>query len=301
MTSEKFKGHLAAISLNLIFGLNISISKSFLGALWMSSMSFTIARMFFGFAVFWILSFFMVREKTAGRDLLFIMLGGFFGLVVTLVSFAVGIRFTSPVVWSLIAALGPIFVLLLAALFLKDPISLKKAIGVIIGISGAILVVLKGRSGGVFSSSILGVCISLLCVTSYAAYIVITRKISAKYTPVTTMKWMFLVAFVLLSPFGIPELPSQRVFSSEVTLLPILQLGFSLIFASAVGYCLMPVALKRLKATTVSMYANLQPLVASTAAIISGQDAFTWDKPLALFLVITGVYIVTQSHSQSGN
>ena len=297
MKSESFKGHLAAICLNLIFGLNISISKALLSASWMSPMGFTIARMLCGCVVFWTISLFTPREKTTGRDLFTILMGGFLGLAVTQVAFSVGIQFVSPVLWSLIAALSPIIVLLLSAIFLKDPISGKKAIGVIIGISGAVLVVLKNRSGGVSSGSVWGICIALVCITCYSAYIVIVRKTSEKYTPITTMKWMYLLAFVVLSPFSLPELPGQRIFSSEAALLPVLQLGFSLFLSSVVGYCLMPVALKRIKATTASMYNGLQPLTASAAAIIIGQDFFTWDKPLALILIITGVYIVTHSHS----
>lgn len=60
----------------------------------------------------------------------------------------------------------------------------------------------------------------------------------------------------------------------------------------------MPVALKRLRATTVSIYMNLQPVVAAIAAIAIGHDTFTWDKPIAAALVIAGAYVVTQSSSK---
>ena len=44
---------------------------------------------------------------------------------------------------------------------------------------------------------------------------------------------------------------------------------------------------------TVSVFMNLQPIVASIVAIVVGQDLFTWDKPLAALLVLAGVYLVT--------
>ena len=57
-------------------------------------------------------------------------------------------------------------------------------------------------------------------------------------------------------------------------------------------------ALKRIRPTTVSMYNNIQPIVASIIAIIIGQDVFSWDKPIAACLVFAGVYLVTQSKSK---
>ena len=60
----------------------------------------------------------------------------------------------------------------------------------------------------------------------------------------------------------------------------------------------MPVALKRLEASTVSIFMNLQPIVASVVAVIVGQDMFSWDKPLATLLVLTGVYFVTTKKKQ---
>jgi len=300
MNNESFKGHLAVITANVFFGLNISISKSFLGAAWMTPLGFTYTRMFFGLLMFLLMGFFTPKEKTAIRDLPVFALAGLFGLVFAQLAFSVGIRFSSPVTWSLIAALSPIVVLLLSALFLKDPISGRKTAGVLIGISGAILIVLQNRSEGGEPDSLLGIAIALVSITSYAAYLVIMRKTALKYSPVTIMKWMFLFAFIILTPLGIQELPKQRLFTAELALQPVLQLGFSIVFSSTLGFLLTSIALRRIKATTASMYLNLQPLVASTAAIIIGQDIFSWDKPLALLLIASGVFIVTREF-RSGN
>jgi len=295
MASEKLKGHLAAIITNVIFGLNINVAKSLFASSWMTPLGFTVTRISFAFVTFWILSLFTAREKTARRDLPILAVCGLLGLVITQVSFTVGLHLITPVTSSLIGALNPIIILLLSALFLSESISPKKAIGVIIGMSGAILMVLHKRSDTASSNSIIGIGIALLSGISYSAYFVIIRKIVGKYSSITIMKWMFLLAFILLLPFGIPELPKQRLFSREASLLPILLLGFSVFLSGILALFLLPVALKRIKATTASIYINLQPLTASAAAIIIGQDTLTWDKPMALILIVTGVLIVTQS------
>lgn len=168
-------------------------------------------------------------------------------------------------------------------------------IGVLLGLSGAAIIILQGSTGN-SSNTPFGILISVVCVACYAGYIILTRKLSGKYSPVTMMKWMFLFSFVVLFPFSYSELPEQQIYLSGTTLTAISELVFALVFSSIIAFFLMPVALKRIKATTASIYVNLQPLVASSAAIIIGRDIFSWDKLLALILVITGVYLVTQSN-----
>lgn len=77
-----------------------------------------------------------------------------------------------------------------------------------------------------------------------------------------------------------------------------LELGFVILFSTSLGYFLMPFGMKYLRATTVSVYMNLQPIVASIAAICVGQDVFSWDKPIAAILVLAGAYIVSTSPSK---
>jgi drug/metabolite transporter (DMT)-like permease len=291
---EQIKGHLASFITHTIFGINIVVSKSLLAS-WMTPMGYTLTRMLFGLAVFWIIGAGMKKEKVSRPDLVIMLAGGFLGLVVTNTSFSIGIKFTTSVIWSLIQSLSPILILFFSLVFLKEKVVPKKVLGVVLGIAGAALIITKNGNTGGSPGSFAGVGIALLAVLSYSVYIIIIKKISGKYSSSTIMKWMFLFSVLIVLPFGFPELPKQRVFSPELTLLPVLQLGFTLFIASLFGYFLLPAALKRIKATTASMYTNIQPLAASIAAIAVGQDVFTWDKPVALLLVVAGVFLVTRN------
>ena len=293
MDKEQIKGHLAAITSNVIFGLNITVTKSLLSA-WMSPMGYTMTRMIFGVIVFWLIALVRGNEKVNRKDLVFFLICALLGIVFYQGAFSIGIGFVTPVLWSLIMALNPVVILLLSALLLKEAMTIKKVFGVIIGIAGVVLIINKTGDGGVSSNIVLGICLAFFGVISNGLYIVITRKTSAKYETITIMKWMFLFSAIIISPFGIRELPAQRLYSQEISIIPILQLGFALFFSSLLAFFLIPVSLKRIKATVASVYINLQPIVASVVAIIVGQDIFSWDKPLALILVILSVLIVTQ-------
>jgi len=250
--------------------------------------------MLFATVVFWTISLFCPKEKVTPKDLLIIAVGGFLGFVFTQLSFAMGLQYTTPVNFSLIVALGPMVVMLLSAIFLKEKITRNKIIGIVLAISGVLLLILNVENAGRGKNDLLGILLAFVNITCLAIYMIITKKVSQKYTPITLVKWMFLFSLFMLMPFGIKNLFTEKIFSGEATFPAISAFSFVLVFSTVVTYFLFPIALKRLKATTVSIYMNLQPIIASTVAIIIGQDVFTWDKLIAALLVISGVYIVTQ-------
>ena len=129
--------------------------------------------------------------------------------------------------------------------------------------------------------------------TSWAVYLIITRNVASKYSPVTQMKYVFLISAIVTVPIAIPELPLNALYTAAWGWDGVLEMAFIVVCATALGFFLIPFAMKYLQATTVSIYTNLQPVVASFVAILLGQDILTWDKPVAGILVLLSAYIVT--------
>lgn len=296
VNKESFKGHAAFISTQIICGLNVPIGKSLLSE-WMTPIGLAATRIIFATLIFWLISLFCKREKVSRKDLIVIALGGVSGVAATYLSFAWGLNYTTPIHFALIVALNPIVVMLLSSLFLRESINGRKTIGVILGISGAWVLISQMDTTSSGTNNLLGIAFAVANTVMLGFYLIIIRKVAAKYTPITLQKWMFLFAAILLLPFSINELPLQRLFSSAFTLQPILQLGFVLLLATVLNNLLFPVALKRIQPTVASIYINLQPIIASVVAILIGQDIFSWDEPLAALLVISGVLLVNRSRS----
>lgn len=293
MSKERQQGLVAILAANIIFGLNIPVTKA-LVTHWLTPMGYTTTRMCFGAVIFWVISAFLKREQVKSSDLIIIMIGGLMGFLGTQFLFSQSLNYTTPVVFSLLMALTPVVVLVLSAIFLNEGIPFRKVIGIVISISGAsMIILLSGTQNELGSNNPLGILFAVLTVLCFAGYMVITRKVSVKYQPVTIAKWMFLISAIGALPFSFNEMPEQRLYSSAVTLEGLGLIAFALIFSTTIAFFLMPLALKRLEASTVSIFMNLQPLVASVVAIIVGQDRFSWDKPVAAVMVITGVYLVT--------
>ncbi len=302
-------GHLSALAVYIIFGINPNSSKAVVPD-YISPEVFTAVRMLFGTAAFWLLGLVsdcrgrvrhgagFVRERVTKRDMGIFFVGGIV-LAGTLIAFAEAFRYTSPCYVSLVSATSPLLVMLLAAIFLKEPISWRKSFGVFFGIAGALMIVLFSFRIDANATPI-GLLLCFVNILFYGSYLVLTRGISKRYSPITMMKWIFLYGSIFCVPAAIPFFSAEScpLFFTAVPVAAYVNLAIVLIFATVVSYFLLPVSLRYIRPTTVSMYSNLQPLVTATVAIAFGQDIFTWNKPVALVLIIIGVYLVTTSRAK---
>ena len=293
MEKSKIQGHLAIITANVIFGLSIPVTSDLL-ARYLTPGANLLLRSAGAAVLFWGIAACMPREKVERRDLWVMIAGGLMGGAVSQLCAAWSLNYTNPVYFSLMATLTPIVVMLMAALLLGERITALKALGVATGIAGALLMVLcSWQGGGNGSNDVLGIFFALLSLATWALYLIGTRKVSAKYSSLTQMKWMWLVSAVFMLPVAGYQLPAQRLWTSPTMAWGMAEMLFIIVLATVAGFFLIPYAMRRLQATTVSVYTNLQPVVASLVAFAAGQATLTWDKPVAGLLVLVSAYIVT--------
>lgn len=297
MDKHKIEGHSAVLLANVIFGLGVPVTKLLLDE-WVSPMAYMATRCMGAAAIFWLISLFMPRERVERRDLLVIMGGGLLGFVVSQTLTAWALHFTTPVYFSIIATLTPVATMVCATLLIGERLSLRGALGVAIGVVGALLMVMVGWQGGSGMNDLLGIGLAVLSLLTWAVYLIITRKVSVKYTAVTQMKWVFLVSTLAVLPFSWTDLQASRLYSSQWAWSGVAEMAFIVVFATVAGFFAIPFALRYLKTTTVSVYTNLQPVVASFVAIAIGQDLLSWDKPVSLALVLLSAWIVTNSQQK---
>jgi len=296
MTDKSPAGHGALAVAYIIFGLNTPAMKSVLSDGAVSALALAFFRIAGAALLFWIVSVFAHREKVPRRDLFLLFGASMTGIFFNQLTFGIGLSKTSPIDASVITTVSPILTMLLAAFFLKEPITWQKAIGVFIGASGALLLILNknlDRGGASFVGNLLCILSSL----SFVIYLTAFKKLIMRYSALTLMKWMFLFAVICSLPVCWRDISVIDYKSLPVkTWLEIL---YVVGFATFISYFLIPIGQKHLRPTIVSMYNYLQPIVSSAVAIAVGMDIFVWKKGLAALLVFAGVYIVTQSKSRA--
>lgn len=291
------KGHIAILTTNIIFGINIVIAKNVLSNGNIDALALTYFRILGATIAFWIASLFVKREKLIVKDFVILFFASLFGIVINQTSFIVGLKTTSPIDASLIITLTPIITMLISAAYLKEPITYKKIIGVLIGCLGAVILIFSSKYLNVSGTrSWLGNSLCFLSSLAYACYLVFFRDFIKTKHPVTIMKWMFLFSAILLLPIGIPKITAVDLRSIN-NLLGV-EIIYVVLMATFLTYLLIPIGQKHLRPTTLTMYNYLQPIIAAILAIFLGQDNFGLEKVLAAILVFLGVYVVTQSKSR---
>lgn len=303
MTDNKaaLKGHLAIFFANIIFGLNIPISKIVMPE-YVSSYALAFFRTTGALLFFWTISLFVKWEKVPLRDIGKLAGASIFGVLLNQMLYVVGLEYASPVETAVVVTFTPILTMLLSAFFLREPISWMKAGGVFLGLSGAVLMIVGkyiwgGETLESGRNSLFGI---LLCLASgifYAVYLTAFRNVVAKYKPVTVMRWMFFFSALFSTPFLYRF--AAAVDYSNIPSSAYLCLVYVVFMATGVTYLLIPISQKSLRPTVLSVYNYIQPITATCVALILGQDTFGWVKALATLLVFAGVFLVTRSKSRA--
>ena len=298
MKSSSLIGHLASFGAYAIFGLNIIFCKDIANQSVLSPTVLFTFRALGAAALFWLLSLFTKHTKVPPRDLLAMLGAGFLGLVMPQMTFLYAVGMTTPVDLSVVNSVTPIMTMFVAAIFLKEPITLKKAGGVALSFSGVIWLIFQStHTGSVTHSSPLGIGITILNALCFALYLGVCRPIIQRYDVVTLMKWMFLFSLIIILPFSVGPLlqTDYSAVSSQVWW----EVSYLVFFATFVAYFLIPVGQQRIRPTLVSMYNYLQPIIACIVGVALGMDTLTATKVLAAALIFSGVAIVNKSRAKS--
>lgn len=298
MDKSKLTGHLAAFSAYAIFGINIVTTKDIANCGIVSPIVLFTLRAIGACVIFWLLSLFLQKERVPLRDMWKIACASFLGLFVPQLTFLKAIGITTAIDTSILSSITPIFTMFIAAIFLKEPLSWKKVLGVILSFGGVVFLILNSITihHGANETSPMGIVLLVLNTLSFASYLGIFRPIISRYSVVTFMKWMFLFSLLLSLPFSLKGLATTAFVAIPMKVW--LEIGFLIVFATFVAYFLIPYGQQRIRPTLISMYTYVQPILAVIISICAAIDVMTWQKIVAMSVIFGGVLIVNRSRAK---
>ena len=282
----------AAIGATAIYGLNHTIAKGVMPH-YVQPFGFIILRVTGAAILFWIMSIFGPKEHIEKKDYLRLFVCALLGMGVNMLVFFKGLSLSTPINSSVLVTTTPIIVLILSAVLIQEKIMFRKVLGIAIGLMGALGLIFFGSEIRQDAPNIpLGNFFIMLNSVFYGSYLIGAKTLIAKYHPFTFMKWLFTIGIVICLPFGYDqfteiqwgELPSEAFWG----------IGFVVVGTTFLTYLFNIFALTQLKASTLSAFVYIQPLIGILFALALGRDTLTTVKILAASLVLLGVYLASK-------
>ena len=250
-----------------------------------------------GALLFWLTSLFTKKEHVPVKDILLLGCAGLFALVFNQCSYTIGLNLTSPSNSSIMTTSMPIFAMVLSFFILKEPITWQKAGGVLLGCTGAVIIITTSATAG--NAKVGNIWGDLLCMSaqlSFALYLSLFKPLIQKYSLFTVNKLMFTWATLLIWPFTLGHV--SNIDFASVPMSTWWETGFVVFFGTYISYICMMVGQQTLRPTVVSVYNYMQPLVSVSVSVAAGLAVFKTSQALAAILVFSGVWFVVKSKSK---
>jgi drug/metabolite transporter (DMT)-like permease len=289
--NDRTKGHLALLGANLFYGAGFTVAKHIMPRL-IQPLGFIFIRVSIVTILFW-LSYSLgkqYRTKIAKKDWLILVLGGLFGVALNQMLFFQGLNLTFPIHASLIMMSTPLLITIISLFVLRERIHPEKAIGLLLGIGGAFLLMSAGKELTMTGNSALGDLFIFLNAASYAIYLVMIKPLMQRYRPIIVIRWVFFFGFLFVLPFGYRDFAAidWSLFSTS----DYASVAFIVICVTFFTYLWNIYALQHLPPSTAGAYIYLQPLFAAIISVLVTGESLTWVKIAATFLIFSGVYLV---------
>lgn len=294
------KAHLALFLVNALYAASHLIAKGVMPS-FLSPNVFIAFRVVGATALFWVLKTLFFKEKVQRKDFFLLAVCGLFGVTVNQLFFFHGLNLSSAMNSGIIMTLNPIMVSILAFFILKEQLSTYKALGIMIGAGGAILLTLTASSGN--GDSTLGDVFLIINALSYAFFLVLVKPLMQKYSPFTVITYVFTFGtlFVLAYPPTFMDISTTDFSVIPTTVW--LKIVYVIVGVTFLTYLLTMYGLKYLSASVSSSYIYFQPMLVILFAFIfvaiglseDYTNTITLPKIGYMLMIFFGVFLVVQS------
>jgi drug/metabolite transporter (DMT)-like permease len=279
----------------VLFGLMATFSKDVLTHGGITGPQLVAFRVIGAAILFWLGSLIVPQQSIEPRDFLKIAGAGFFGFALAQGGYIVGLSFTSPINATIELTTMPIFTLILSSILLHERITPRRALGIIMGFTGAILLITRTTTGDGRPTDIRGDILILISQVGYAFYLTHYSGVIRKYDAFTFNKWTFTFASLFILPFTLPHI--VQIDWLHLNMRTVSEIVYIVAAATFFTFLLVVYAQRRLLPTTVSVYNYVQPFVAAVASMAMGLATFQWAHAMAAALIFTGVWLVTNARN----
>ncbi len=289
--NKKLKAHIAVLLGNFFFGSAIVAVKHLSPSL-MQPLALNVIRVSVALFLFWLL--FLVKPSHAliqKKDIPLFLLCAATGVTINQILFIKGASLTSPIHTSLLALTTPVAITIIAVWLLKEKLTSNKVIGLILGISGAAILILSKDQVNK-SSSMLGDVYVIINAASYAFYLVLVQPLMQRYKSVHVIRWIFLFGALMIVPIGWNDF--TQINWAGFMWSHWLALSFVVLGATFFAYLFIIYGIANLGSSITGTYIYTQPVFATITSMILFNEHLSIIKIFSAILIFAGVYFVNR-------
>lgn len=289
MPSKKALAHLSLLGLNLLYTVSYFVVQG-VAPDYIGSNGLVLIRALGATVLFWLTGAFLPKEVVEKKDLLRLIYFSLFAVVINQLAFFGGLMYTTATHTAIIMTTTPLLALPLSFLLLKEQIGLRKVGGVLLGFSGAAMLILQGEKSDAASNPLLGDTLIFLNAAVFTYYLVAVKPLMTKYGLFTLLKWIFLAGTVILTPIGLPDLMAASWdFPVEIWW----GVVYVVVGITFVTFLLNMFALKQLSPNVVTSYIFTQPVLTAIFAWLLEGQIISSTAVISSVLIFIGVYFVS--------
>ncbi len=291
------RAHLAILGANMLYGAGFSVAKIVMPSL-VQPRAFILMRVVVACLLLWLTVALLGRGssfRTLERsDKVRVLLGGLFGVGLNMELFFEGLALTEAFHAALIMLTTPILVMVFSSLFLGRRFGWYQVSGLLLGVSGALILVSTGAESQTSSAPniLLGDLLIFLNATSYAIYLVVIKPVMDKRASLQVITWVFTVGMLLVVPVGLAEF--REIDFGVFQAADWSALAFVVIGVTYFTYLWNAYGIKILSPLITGMYIYTQPVFAALISMLFFHESLTIYKVLASILIGAGVWLVNK-------
>lgn len=292
--NNKRLGILALLVSVILWGMTPVVTKLALAEITPFSLAFL--RAVISTSIVFILFYKKGYFKIKREDLKIFIIAGFLGSVFNLVFFLLGVKLTSAINTQTIFTINPVLTAILASALLKEKIKRVQYVGIFIGLLGALTVAAREffETGSFNEGSMIGNLFIFFAALSWVGYILVSKKLSKKYSPITITGYSFLVSLFVFTPIAFFENYQNLNWVSHLTFNGFFGIFYQGVFASVIAFLAYQTGLKLTSAFTAGVILYLNPIVTTLVAVPVLGEKITTPFIIGAILIIVGSVTATQ-------
>lgn len=227
--------------------------------------------------------------KIARKDIALLLSIGVIGHTISIVTQEYGTMFSSAQMGSVITSATPAFMLIFAAWLLKEKMTVRKILSIILATVGVILI------AGVDSmdmSKQLGAFCSTVAALTWALMSVMLKLIPSRYSPLQINFYAVLTAIICLTPVNLPTvsaLPWDKILQPEIIGCVVYMGAIS----TSIAFLLWNKGLLLMEAGASGLFFFFQPIVGTFLGWLILDEQITFSFWIGSLLIFIGVFLVT--------